>query len=324
MKYELSIVIPIYNVENYIQECLESILSQLNPKIQIICVNDGSPDNSMEIAKKFIQQYSPHIQSQFVFIEQENKGLSGARNTGLKLARGKYIGFLDSDDKLTPNYFSEIFKVLEKDSYDIVDFNVITSSGKVSKVRNRSYDSVFSIARWYCPARIFKKTLFDNYNFTVGINYEDVDLTPILYTKASKTYHIDSPLYWYRDNEQGITKTFNKVNNLKTIESLDFICHKYLKLYQETNNPYYAIVAIQTYHLLCISTCRRFGLDKAFLYIKKYNTSIKDIEINNLPIDYESIDKRVLIFYRNPKTYCIAYKLFDKLRVVRTSSHKTK
>lgn len=316
--YTLSLIIPMYKVEDYIEECLGSVLKVLPPEVEVICIDDGSPDRSTDLAKKLVNSYDAAIQSQFIFAKQENQGLSGARNTGLRLAKGKYIGFLDSDDKLTPNYFNEIFKVLEKDSYDIIDFNVITSSGKVSKVRNRSYDSVFSIARWYCPARIFRKTLFDNYDFTVGINYEDVDLTPILYIQASKTYHIDSPLYWYRDNDQGITKTFNKVNNLKTIESLDFICHKYLKLYQETNNPYYAIVAIQTYHLLCISTCRRFSLNRTFQYIKKYNKSIKKIEISNLPIDYNSIDKRVLTFYRSPKSYCIAYNFFNKLRTIKS------
>lgn len=317
--FTLSLIIPIYNVEDYIEECLTSVLQILPPEVEVVCIDDGSPDHSTDLAKKLVNSYDAVIQSQFVFAKQENQGLSGARNTGLKLAKGKYIGFLDSDDKLTPNYFNEIFKVLEKDSYDIIDFNVITSSGKVSKVRNRSYDSVFSIARWYCPARIFRKTLFDNYDFTVGINYEDVDLTPILYTQASKTYHIDSPLYWYRDNEQGITKTFNKVNNLKTIESLDYICHKYLKLFEDTKNPYYAIVAIQTYHLLCMSICRRFNLSKAFLFIKKYTKDFQAIDINQLPIEYNSIDKRVLVFYRNPKSYCAAYTLFDKFRNLKDS-----
>ena len=87
--YKLSIIIPIYSVEKYIQECLESVLVQLPKNVQVICIDDGSPDNSMEIAKNLVKKYSQEVQEQFLFIHQLNQGLSGARNTGLDYAAGE-------------------------------------------------------------------------------------------------------------------------------------------------------------------------------------------------------------------------------------------
>lgn len=315
--YKLSIIIPIYNVEKYIQECLESVLCQLPDNIQIICINDGSPDNSMSIAKNQLKPYSQKIKSQFVFIDQSNKGLSGARNTGLEYAEGEYIGFLDSDDKLHPSYFDSILNILEE-GYDIIDFNVITSEGDILKTREVTYDSVFSVSKWFCPARVFKANLFHNIRFTTGISYEDVDLTPKLYLAAKSTYHINVPLYWYRNNEDSITKSFSDKNNVQTIESLNYICNNYLELYEKSENPYYAIVAIQSYYLLCISACRRFSLIKALYYIRKYESRMSSIDIEQLPIEHNVIHAKVLALYRHPKAFCSIYIVFDRLRDIKS------
>ena len=315
--YKLSIIIPMYNVENYIQECLQSVLHQLPYNVQIICINDGSPDNSMSVAKNLLSSYSQEVQNQFIFIDQPNQGLSGARNTGLEYAEGEYIGFLDSDDKLNANYFDSILSILEKQSYDIIDFNVITSNGSILRTREETYDSVFSVSKWFCPARIFKANLFHNTRFKIGISYEDVELTPKLYLAANSTYHIDAPLYWYRLNEESITKSFTHKNNVQTVESLDYICNNYLELYEATENPYYAIVAIQSYYLLCISACRRFGLIKAFNYIRKYEKRMHSIDIEQLPIEHDVIQGKVLALYQHPKAYCSAYIIYDRLRAIR-------
>lgn len=314
--YKLSIIIPIYKVESYIEECLQSVLCQLPDKVQIICINDGSPDNSMSVAKDLLKLYSQKIQDQFIFIDQPNQGLSGARNTGLEHAEGEYIGFLDSDDKLNANYFDSILSILDKENYDIIDFNVITSKGDILRTREVTYDSVFSVSKWFCPARVFKANLFDNNRFTIGISYEDVDLTPKLYLAANSTYHIDAPLYWYRDNEESITKSFTHKNNVQTIESLDYICDNYLNLYEQSGNPYYAIVAIQSYYLLCISACRRFGLIKALHYIRKYEKRMRPIDIEQLPIERNVIHSKVLALYRHPKAFCSLYILYDRLRTI--------
>lgn len=319
--FKLSIIIPIFNTERYIEECLMSVLNQMDDSIQIICVNDGTPDNAMSIVKRLAMHYRTSNQEQFKIIDQENKGLSNARNAGINLASGKYIGFLDSDDKLEPDYFISLLKVIDASNYDIVDFNLIKSDGNLIKTRDKSFNSLFSLMNWYSPARIYKKTLFANRRFTPNLLYEDLDLTPILYIESKGSFHIDKALYWYRTNEEGITRSFSYENNVKTANSLESILNKYLNLFNENKNQYYAMVAVHSYYLLCISTCRRFGLKKALDFINKYDYQIKSsISFDHLPIDPKAFDSKTKYFFFKPRLYCSAYIVFDKARAKLKSS----
>lgn len=312
--YKLSLVIPIYKVEQYIHECLESLLSQLPRDVEVICVNDGTPDTSIQIAKNLIKTYSQEIQSQFLFIDQSNQGLSAARNTGISHASGEYIGFLDSDDKIQPNYFNLVLPVLRDSHYDIIDFNIITSEDKLIKTRKDSFDSVFSLMNWYCPARIFKTELIKSSMFKTGLYYEDLELTPRLYIKAQETTHLNEALYWYRTNESSITQSLSHTNNIKTIESIENIFDTYIELYSETQNPYYAVLLLQCYFMLCVSACRRFNVQKSFMYINKYRSYIKQIKIRQLPVEYHLIDPKIIAFYKAPKPYILLYSSYDRFR----------
>lgn len=111
---KVSIIVPIYNVEKYLPACLDSLVGQTLREIEIICVDDGSPDNSVEIVQRYMQQ-----DARIQLIRQENKGLSGARNTGLQYARGKYIQFVDSDDILLPDKTEKQFALLEHTKADV-------------------------------------------------------------------------------------------------------------------------------------------------------------------------------------------------------------
>lgn len=313
--YKLSIVIPIYKVENYIHECLESVLNQLPKYVQVICINDGTPDASMNIAKDLVETYSQEIQNQFLFIDQSNQGLGVARNTGINSATGEYIGFLDSDDKLMPGYFDNLLSVLNDNEYDIIEFNLITSNGIEIKTSSGSVKSVFSLSKWYSPARIYNCKLFEKTRFTPNILYEDLDLTPQLYINTKRITYIDLPLYWYRVNDSGITRSFSPANNIKTVDSLEFILKKYLTFYQNDKNSYYAIIIVHSYYLLCIASCRRFGLKKAFKYIDQYQGTITSlISINDLPVDNKLFNQKIIYLLKNPKAYCSAYIVFDYLR----------
>ena len=311
--YKISIIVPIYKVEEHIQECLESIIEQLVDGIQIVCINDGTPDQSMCIAEKIVGQCSENVRKQFLFINQENKGLSEARNTGLNHAIGKYIGFLDSDDKLEPQYFSKLLDVINVGAYDIIDFNMITSEGIIIKTREDNDVNVFNSMKWYCPARLFASQLIINFRFTPGIYYEDLDLTPKLYIESCITFHINESLYWYRTNDEGITNSINKKDNLKTIQSLEFVFNKYLDLYLESGDTRYAIIALQCYYLLCINSCKRFSLKEAFYFIKKYNKSIRAIKISSFLPEYKLKDIKIKAFYKSPLTYISMYRLYSSL-----------
>ena len=105
---KVSIVIPVYNVEKYLEECIESAIKQSLNDIEIICINDGSTDSSLEILKKYEKKYS-----NIIVISQENKGLSASRNVGIRKAKGKYIYFLDSDDFIDTNSMELCYKECE-------------------------------------------------------------------------------------------------------------------------------------------------------------------------------------------------------------------
>ncbi|WP_238321799.1 glycosyltransferase family 2 protein [Carnobacterium jeotgali] len=113
----VSVIVPVYNVEMYIEECLDSIVKQTYRELQIIVVDDGSTDMSNQKVKPYLSD------SRIQFIEQANKGLSGARNTGLEVASGEYVLFVDSDDYLEANAIKELVYLMEKDQVDLIRFN---------------------------------------------------------------------------------------------------------------------------------------------------------------------------------------------------------
>lgn len=313
----ISIIIPIYNVEKYVKECLTSVLDQMNSNVQVICINDGTPDQSMSIVRHLISGYNSDIQQQFIFIDQENQGLSAARNTGLDAASGKYIGFLDSDDRLSKDYIETIFSCIDESEPDIIDFNLITSEDDIIHTRKgdcSSLDSIFKAGAWYSCARVVKKKIINKYRFIDDIYYEDLAFSPALYINARSTIHIDSPLYWYRLNDEGITMTINKQGNIKTIESLETILNYYLELYTSNNNPYYTILIIQSYFLLCINACRRISLKESISYANKYKNKISNLNIIKKDFNKRALDSKVKYFYNSPLPYLFLYNTYCTIK----------
>ena len=129
---KVSIIVPVYNVSNYIVKCLDSIIAQTFHSIECILVDDCGHDDSIEKAQRYINQYSGHI-SFMIIHHNKNKGLSGARNTGINISTGDYLFFLDSDDAITPNCIETLMSLAEK--YPMADFiqgNNICNNNKTS------------------------------------------------------------------------------------------------------------------------------------------------------------------------------------------------
>lgn len=116
---EISVIIPVYNVEKYIKECLDSLIRQTFANIEIICVNDGSTDNSLLTLEEYAQK-----DSRIKVISQENLGVSEARNAGIKIAQGKYLSFIDPDDYVEDNMLHELYNRAEEENADIVECNL--------------------------------------------------------------------------------------------------------------------------------------------------------------------------------------------------------
>lgn len=235
---KLSLIIPIYKVENYIIECLESVCCQLVEGVEVILVNDGTPDNSMIMARKYISEKYDHLVNQFVFIDQENQGLSGARNTGIKLAKGEYLMFLDSDDLIENEFFLKIFNVLKDIDIDIVQYKAYRFRDDQNQKINFMVDSpfvqqgklldedvlkfIFNTSNWFAWLRVYKRDLFNDILFPLGRLYEDAYTVPFIILKAKKICFINECLIGYRYNDQGITAkiTPKSINDLKGVSEL--------------------------------------------------------------------------------------------------------
>ena len=241
---KLSIIIPIYKVEKYIVECIESICCQLIDGVEVILVNDGTPDNSMLLARQYISEKYKHLEKQFLFIDQENQGLSGARNTGIRISRGEYIAFLDSDDKFSENYFDKIMSIIIEYDVDLIQFSAIRFDDMGNhfsflqrqifkgfiELNEQVLRSIFESSSWFAWLRVYNKKLFDFSNlFPLGINYEDAFLVPRLILKSSNIFYLDDTLVLYRLNPNGITFS----NSKKNIDNCQFVLESMIDRIQE-------------------------------------------------------------------------------------------
>lgn len=254
---KFSIIIPVYNVEEYIEKCLSSIHEQTYQNFEAIIVNDGTLDNSVNVIKKFIKN-----KKNFKMYSKENGGLSDARNFGLKYVTGDYILFVDSDDYLNLELLSELNKELTKNKVDIIKFGVqYIEDNKIKPVNNNNLfhnlhpnevirplleDELFEPAWLYC----YKKDFWFKHNFlfTKGRVHEDFGLTPLVLMNAKKISCISYIGYNYvirnnsimtNNNEQKLLNKYNdyfifyKENIPKILENnnIDKIAKKYLCSY---------------------------------------------------------------------------------------------
>jgi len=216
----ISLIIPVYNVEQYLRDCLNSVVAQTNSDCEVICVNDGSTDGSWTILKEFQNRYN-----QITVITQQNKGLSGARNAGILAAKGDYLFFLDSDDWIEPNTL-EILAQKQRGE-DLVCFNGrrVFEDGSTEEPDNeieelnlngweyyckyalvrRKFHFVCSVLRLYRREYLLKNKLF----FEEGIYHEDNLFTPLACYYAQTVKVIPDCLYVYRIRKGSITQSVN-------------------------------------------------------------------------------------------------------------------
>lgn len=218
-KLLISVIIPIYNVEHYLVDCLNSIVNQTYNNLEIILVNDGSPDNCGAIC----DQYA--IKDQRIrVIHKENGGLSDARNVGLDMCIGDYISFVDSDDVIHPNFYDTLLKVILDYKVDIAfcSINQFEESFSFPRYISNSCDiivwdrkefrnSIFDFS--YYPeivtacSKLYKRNYFEKLRFERGRIYEDTIILHHIVELTHKCVYIKQPLYYYRYNRESITKT---------------------------------------------------------------------------------------------------------------------
>lgn len=211
---DLSIIVPVYNVEKYLKKCLTSLVNQTLNKdcYEIIVVNDGSPDNSQNIIDQFVNDYSNVIS-----LFKENGGLSDARNYGLDSAKGKYVAFVDSDDYVDVSMYETMLKKAQAGNFDMVvcDFKEIyenyeaQGTSRVKKDLNNKNDVRQAMIDFYPSAwnKIYKKELFDKVRFKKGVWFEDVECIYRLFPYIQTVGVVHESFYYYVQRSGSISKS---------------------------------------------------------------------------------------------------------------------
>ena len=218
MKNIISIIIPVYNTELYLEKCINSILCQTLKDIEIIIVNDGSTDNSQLIIDKYVQKDN-RVKS----IIKENGGLSDARNFGIDISNGDYLAFVDSDDYVDRHMFEDMYNLSQKHQSEIVLCDLIKVNEKGEGFRNLQQSpqlgdkiilkddfTIFGEMSCFACNKLFKKSLFDKHRFKKGIHFEDIELIPKLVLDSKIISKINQPYYKYFERQDSITKTHTK------------------------------------------------------------------------------------------------------------------
>lgn len=251
-KVKVSVIIPVYNVEECLEECLNSVINQTLKDIEIICVNDGSPDNSLNILEKYAQ-----IDNRITVISQENQGLSGARNTGLKAAKADYVYFLDSDDYISNDYVEALYNTAVETNADIVFNDNIISFDDDDRTKTKqviknkfpdglyTVDSDFIKKRYTNPtawSKLYKKSVIidNNITFPIGLISEDAYFYYALMPFVKTAAQINKGNYYYRERQGSLTHQAVKKYRFHSIKIFELIYtfYKQNNLLKDYGLPY--------------------------------------------------------------------------------------
>lgn len=249
---EISVIIPVFNVENFLKECLDSVCNQSFKDIEIICINDGSSDNSLEILREYEKK-----DGRMKVIDQSNRGLGASRNRGLDIACGNYIYFLDSDDYIDLDTLNKLYCSAKSNDSDVVlfkfqsfddnhnvhyrgiEFKIDEIFGEINysnfvfnymDVKRHVLNSAFSAC-----LKLYKKEFldsFDDFYFPENLSFEDVIFHVKIMVRALKISFVDENLYYYRSNENSLLNS--SANGLDIFEVIDMV-EEFLK-----ENDYYS------------------------------------------------------------------------------------
>ena len=309
---KVSIIVPVYNVEKYIDKCLDSLVNQTLKDIEIIVVNDGTKDKSEDIIKKYMSKYS-----NIVYLKKENGGQGSARNYGLDCARGDYIGYVDSDDYVELDMYEKMYNKAKEDNSDIVicgSYNIKNNIKTIDidrRIFNSKIDAFFGrMAVWN---KIYKKDLLISNNMTFRSKYwyEDLDFTVKALSKASKISYVDEPLYNYILRDGSTMNNSNINRNLEITLAFDDIL-------SSVNKEYYDIIEYLAVDHIYISTIVRvinasannkMKLDTINKLLKYINTNFPNYK-NNKYINTLPRNRKIIFNLLNKKRYNIIRLIF--------------
>lgn len=217
---KLSIIVPVYNVRSFLPACLDSLLNQTIDDYEIILIDDGSTDGSADIIRDYQLRYPQLIRSKFI----DNGGQGRARNFGIDMAEGDYLGFVDSDDWITPDMYEKLYTKAVGSNADIVvcDFMEKFPDGRENYLKAAMQDNRLASAGSACN-KIFRSSMIENLRFPHGLWYEDFYFSAIMLLKSRRTEFVPEPLYIYRRGQESTMHNNNARKNLDIITIMDML-----------------------------------------------------------------------------------------------------
>lgn len=273
----ISVIIPVYNVERYLSKCLNSVLAQSYTNLEIILIDDGSTDTS----GKMIDEYKKK-DSRIVTIHQQNSGLSAARNTGLRIMKGKYVTFVDSDDYVTNDYVEYLYSLIKKsnfkaplaicslmDHYENSGKNVNCGDGSERNITGKKCIEMMcyhNLVDTCAYAKLGTNELYQGFTFPEGKLFEDIGTTYQLFMKSPIVACGFKPKYYYNIRSNSIVTSGFKKNKLDMLEMTDKMANNVIKKYPDLHS---AVLRRQVY--------ARFSTLNQMLNTNNYETEKKNI-----------------------------------------------
>lgn len=323
----ISIIVPVYNVEMYLEECITSLLNQTYENIEIILVNDGSTDSSATICEKYAQ-----TNEKIILLNKSNGGLSDARNAGLEIAKGDYIAFVDSDDYVHHEMYTFLMKAIQEYGCSMATCRFIRTEEnfyapleyeKINKQFISSTTAMNDIGLVWVTAwnKLYSKELLRGFKYKLNCYHEDEFAIHELLYKAGSIIIIDAPLYFYRITPNSIINTSDYEKQLKKIEDsqaafksrVDFIIEKGWTVTLQS--------AVRRY---CDNSIEKYDLIKKSL--KGHKKLIKEIQKNTKAVLSKcpeiQISRRYIIFSRSIFLFELLRKLTPILSLLRSLKRK--
>ena len=317
----ISIIIPIYNVEKYLGDCIESVIKQTYKNLEIILVDDGSTDSCLEICNTYKKK-----DNRIKIIHQENKGVSNARNVGIENSTGQYIGFVDSDDFIEEDMYRELYQDLKKENADIAacDYYIYTT------VKNEKSDTLtktkcimtteealikmnqlrgFGVGVWN---KLFKRDMFNEIRFPIGKRSEDWFIIYKVLEMAKKIVYNPKAKYYYRQRNDSYTKS--NIINWSVVEAatevLEFAKEKYPKVVISAKFAY-VNANLEIYNQMLKMGYNKEQMKKIILNIKKEKKGV--------------LNMKGIRIYKKLQIFCISYfrVLYDFIIKIKLKDRKT-
>ena len=298
---KISVIVPIYKVEDYLHRCVDSIINQTYTNLEIILVDDGSPDNCPMICDEYAKK-----DSRIRVVHKKNGGLSDARNAGLDIATGEYIMFIDSDDFVDTEMMGSMMRNMIDDNVDMVVCNIkyvyedreVVKYNQSDRILDRyeameEYlkDGVVQAVAWN---KLYKKSLINNMRYKVGKTNEDEFFTYKIVDKTEKIYYNSRPFYNYIQRDSSIMGKYS-IKRLDGVEAsyerLNFIKKKYPTLYEKEKKTFVNL-CIYSYQMIL----REPNLDKDKKGRKTLNNYRKKIKFNKTELKNYSYKDKLKIY----------------------------